>query len=358
MRSRVAFDRCGAGVTKAHRERWRRAEQAHRRMLDAEAQGGLFDDPERAAELGGLFLLTNTPDNWAKRPDSSTSTFGCCGPAFGLERNLGLRINRFSLDGIAGGGVGAGGRLLALRRAAPIRAATAGSTMRCTRSWRSGGRLLRLLARVRPRRGLARTSEAALAELVLADWHDVEQKNTGCRPRQSGGGGGSPSASPGPRPPPAPAPGVARGAARAVPCAAARAGRGAPQCSARWPRSASGCCSASRSSTASRGCTCVQARRSPGDAVHRERCGGADGRARRRARRGEGRSGTARGANPSTTASRSSRVGASWARSRRRRTSGCASAASDGLAARVRPRLGRWRRPSRGAGWWRWARRR
>ena len=212
MRSRVAFDQCGDGVTEAHRERWRRAERAHRRMLDAEAQGGLFDDPEGAAELGGLFLLTNTPDNWAKRPELFDPDFWLLRAVhFGLERNLGLRINRFSLDG-----GGAGGRL-ALRQSSP-------DPLR-SYCWLDNALhtivALKVVVFLRLRwhaydraEGLPRTSEAALAELVLADRHDVEQSKNHWLPpgRQSGGGGssssggGSPSASPsGPQPLPAPA---------------------------------------------------------------------------------------------------------------------------------------------------------
>ena len=221
MRSRVAFDKCrNGGVSDAHTACWHHAEQAHRRMLDVEAKGRLFDDPDRqtgltAAELGGLFMLTNTPDNWAKRPELFDPDFWLLRAVhFGLERNLGLRINRFSLDG-----GGAGGRL-ALRQSCP-------DPLR-SYCWLDNALhtivALKVVVFLRLRwhaydraEGLPRTSEAALAELVLADRHDVEQSKNHWLPpgRQSGGGGGgsssssgggSPSASPsGPQPLPAPA---------------------------------------------------------------------------------------------------------------------------------------------------------
>lgn len=89
-------------------ETWRAAEAAHRRMLDMEAHHELFlprDDSKdglTAAELGGLFLLTNLSDNWAKRTELFDLDFWTLRIVhFGLERNLGLRMNQFCLDTLA-----------------------------------------------------------------------------------------------------------------------------------------------------------------------------------------------------------------------------------------------------------------
>jgi|SaaInlV_125m_DNA_1040241.scaffolds.fasta_scaffold06699_1 hypothetical protein len=87
---------------------WRAAESAHRRMLDMEAHHELFlprDDSANGltvAELGGLFLLTNLSDNWAKRTELFDLDFWTLRIVhFGLERNLGLRMNQFCLDTLA-----------------------------------------------------------------------------------------------------------------------------------------------------------------------------------------------------------------------------------------------------------------
>ena len=211
MRSRVAFDKCGPGtVTEAQRARWQRAVQAHRRMLDVEAKGGLFD--ERTPELGGLFLLTHTPDNWAKRPGLFDADFWMLRAVhFGLERNLGLRINRFSLEA----GDGGGGRALRQSCPDPVR----------SYCWLDNALhtivALKVVVFLRVRwhaydraEGRPQTTEAALAELVLADRHDVEQSKSHWLPpgRQSssGSGSGSPGTSPpGPQPRPSLVPSAA-----------------------------------------------------------------------------------------------------------------------------------------------------
>ncbi len=90
-------------------EAWRAAEAAHRRMLDMEAHHELFlprdaqsKEGLTAAELGGLFLLTNLSDNWAKRTELFDLDFWTLRIVhFGLERNLGLRMNQFCLDALA-----------------------------------------------------------------------------------------------------------------------------------------------------------------------------------------------------------------------------------------------------------------
>ena len=94
--------------------KWRAAEVAHRRMLDMEAKYELFRPSDAlpgevdnhsgltTAELGGLFLLTNVSDNWAKRAELFDLGFWTLRVIhFGLERNLGLRINQFSIDTMA-----------------------------------------------------------------------------------------------------------------------------------------------------------------------------------------------------------------------------------------------------------------
>jgi hypothetical protein len=87
---------------------WRAAEAAHRRMLDMEAHHELFlpsDGVEHGltiTELGGLFLLTNISDNWAKRTELFDLDFWTLRIVhFGLERNLGLRMNQFCLNTLA-----------------------------------------------------------------------------------------------------------------------------------------------------------------------------------------------------------------------------------------------------------------
>jgi hypothetical protein len=230
MRSRVAFGKCrNGGASDAHTACWHHAEQAHRRMLDVEAKGRLFDDPDRqtsltAAELGGLFLLTNTPDNWAKRPELFDEGFWFLRAVhFGLERNLGLRMNRFSLH------TQGGDPSRSLRQSCP-------DPLR-SYCWLDNALhtivALKVVVFLRIRwhaydraEDLPRTTEAALAELVLVDRHDVEQSKNHWLPptRQSGGSTSSPSTSPaGPQPlammaasEPEPAPLVERLVARLV----------------------------------------------------------------------------------------------------------------------------------------------
>jgi hypothetical protein len=90
--------------------KWRAAEVAHRKMIDLEANHELFRPRNvsckgsglTAAELGGLFLLTTLSDNWAKRAELFDLQFWTLRIVhFGLERNLGLRINQFSIDALA-----------------------------------------------------------------------------------------------------------------------------------------------------------------------------------------------------------------------------------------------------------------
>ncbi len=90
---------------------WKAAETAHRRMLDMEAHHELFRPKDvtgkdtasglTTEELGGLFLMTNVSDNWAKRTELFDLGFWTLRIVhFGLERNLGLRMSNFSLDTI------------------------------------------------------------------------------------------------------------------------------------------------------------------------------------------------------------------------------------------------------------------
>ena len=107
MRSRVCLvDPDGKAAAK-----WRVAKEAHKKMLDVEAHNELFLPRDAhnkdglgglsAAELGGLFLLTNLSDNWAKRISLFDLDFWTLRIVhFGLERNLGLRMNQFNIDAL------------------------------------------------------------------------------------------------------------------------------------------------------------------------------------------------------------------------------------------------------------------
>ena len=102
-RSRVAVDRSSHPDREAIAAAWAAAMRAHWRMLDLEATHGLFAPGDAAcrltpAEVGGLFLLTNVPDNCAKREELFDHHFWRLRVVhFGVERNSGLRINNFSL---------------------------------------------------------------------------------------------------------------------------------------------------------------------------------------------------------------------------------------------------------------------
>ncbi len=106
FRSRVSIDksRLSADAKAVARTRWCDAEDAHARMLEREATHALFSPGDAAcrltaAEIGGLFLLTNLPDNWAKRTDMFDLDFWKLRVVhYGIERNSGLRINNFSLQ--------------------------------------------------------------------------------------------------------------------------------------------------------------------------------------------------------------------------------------------------------------------
>lgn len=80
-------------VTEGAREAWRAGLDAHERMLEIEDFGTLTPD-----QMGGLFLLTHTPDNWVK----AVSSFGFDYwwlriMHLSVERNADLRIGDFSL---------------------------------------------------------------------------------------------------------------------------------------------------------------------------------------------------------------------------------------------------------------------
>ena len=80
-------------VNEKAREAWCAGLEAHKRMLELEDFGAL--EPE---QMGGLFLLTHTPDNWVK----SVASFGFNYwwlriMHLSVERNADLRIGDFSL---------------------------------------------------------------------------------------------------------------------------------------------------------------------------------------------------------------------------------------------------------------------
>ena len=105
-RSRVSVDksRLDAASKQKTKVAWDTALASHWKMLELEAKHALFVPGEAAcrlsaAEIGGLFLLTNVPDNWAKRQDLFDASFWKLRAVhFGMERNCGLRINKFSLQ--------------------------------------------------------------------------------------------------------------------------------------------------------------------------------------------------------------------------------------------------------------------
>ena len=82
-------------VTEAARAAWEAGLAAHERMLQVERFESLTP-----AQLGGLFLLTHTPDNWVK----ATRSFGydywwLRVLHLSLERNVDLKVCDFALVG-------------------------------------------------------------------------------------------------------------------------------------------------------------------------------------------------------------------------------------------------------------------
>ena len=82
-------------VTEAARGPWQEALVAHEQMLAAETFATLTP-----AQLGGLFLLTHTPDNWVKVTESFSYDYWWLRVLhLSLERNVDLKISDFALAG-------------------------------------------------------------------------------------------------------------------------------------------------------------------------------------------------------------------------------------------------------------------
>ena len=80
-------------VTEAAREAWEAGLAAHKQMLALEDFGALT-----AAQVGGLFLLTHTPDNWVKVVSSFGFDYWWLRILhLSVERNVDLRIGDFAL---------------------------------------------------------------------------------------------------------------------------------------------------------------------------------------------------------------------------------------------------------------------
>ena len=93
MRSRVR-------VADAARTAWEAAVEAHWQMLALEAEADVLavSPTLSAAEVGGLFLLSHTADNWPKRPEVFDEDFWLLRVVhLGLERNTSLQIAKFDL---------------------------------------------------------------------------------------------------------------------------------------------------------------------------------------------------------------------------------------------------------------------
>jgi len=80
-------------VPEAARAPWQAATEAHRRMLALEDFGALG-----AAEMGGLFLLTHTPDNWVKVVESFGVDYWWLRVLhLSVERNVDIKVCDFAL---------------------------------------------------------------------------------------------------------------------------------------------------------------------------------------------------------------------------------------------------------------------
>ena len=172
MRSRV---RVGAGARVA----WEEAVDAHWQMLTLEAEDDVFvTSPTLSAEeVGGLFLLSHTADNWPKRPDVFDEDFWLLRVVhLGLERNTSLQIAKFDLSTLQCG-----------------QPPSSGVDSRKVYCWLVNA-LVSLVAlkvaifyKIRLHAydavaGRPLTSEAAFAALVKVDRHDLEQSKSHWRP--------------------------------------------------------------------------------------------------------------------------------------------------------------------------------
>ena len=93
MRSRVV-------VREGARAQWAAAVEAHWEMLSLESRHELFAPSSTltAAQIGGLYLLTHTADNWPKLAPIFDADYWLLRIVhLGLERNTPLQIARFDL---------------------------------------------------------------------------------------------------------------------------------------------------------------------------------------------------------------------------------------------------------------------
>ena len=92
---RLVGNRSEVIVTEAVREVWEAALDAHAQLLAREDFGALTP-----AQLGGLFLLTHTPDNWVKVTESFGFDYWWLRVMhLSIERNVDLKIGDFALAG-------------------------------------------------------------------------------------------------------------------------------------------------------------------------------------------------------------------------------------------------------------------
>lgn len=199
MRSRVV-------VREGARAQWAAAVEAHWEMLSLESRHELFAPSSTltAAQIGGLYLLTHTADNWPKLAHIFDADYWLLRIVhLGLERNTPLQIARFDLA--------------SLGRAQPPVLARDSKKVCC---WLVNA-LVALVAlkvaifyKIRTHAydeaaGRALTTDAELARRVRADRHDLEQSKLHWRPApppaspSTSFSSSSPSLSP-PRTPPSP----------------------------------------------------------------------------------------------------------------------------------------------------------
>ena len=92
---RLVGNRSEVIVTEAAREAWDAALDAHTQLLAREDFGALTP-----ARVGGLFLLTHTPDNWVKVTESFGFDYWWLRVMhLSIERNVNLKIGDFALAG-------------------------------------------------------------------------------------------------------------------------------------------------------------------------------------------------------------------------------------------------------------------
>ena len=172
MRSRVV-------VREGARAPWAAAVEAHWAMLALEGRHELFAPSSTltAAQIGGLYLLTHTADNWPKLAPIFDADYWLLRIVhLGLERNTPLQMAKFDLD--------------ALGRARPPVLARDAKRVCC---WLVNA-LVALVAlkvaifyKIRTHAydaaaGRAPTTDAELARRVRADRHDLEQSKLHWRP--------------------------------------------------------------------------------------------------------------------------------------------------------------------------------